>query len=147
MAWCTIEPADWSTFFTRFSGQHQGWLVRPGGTLDQFGAFDHAGAYTSANDAGDSWWSLRELRYEREREGGEIVVVLGAPERDGDGEASGSVKGVEIRVAEPRRVAVEQTAAGVERAVAFAGWGGRLTLRLRRAIAPERVDGPIGRLR
>jgi hypothetical protein len=107
MAWRAIGSQDWSNFLREFGERHRGWLVRFNGTIS----------------APPQPVALRGLWLEDVDEGvdeGAVVIAVG----------SGEVPTL-LRFAGPRTVCVDLSRRAAERALAFEGLGGELTLRLR----------------
>jgi hypothetical protein len=116
-----IPREDWETFFDRFSGQHQGWLV----TIEASGSDRVADVET------------RELPFEgitRTLTGSDDVVSI-IVRKDLRGHALHSVKA-------PSHIRLEQTETGAHKALQIESANGATTvIRFRSVVLPEMVDG------
>jgi Family of unknown function (DUF5335) len=119
-----IPASEWSTFFDRFSRQHEGWLVTveevpPGGGGPRTEARDLplVGVFADPHDRA-------------------VAIVMGTkPEQH-----------LTHAVHDPARVVSERTSAGADSGLVIEETGGRTTrIRFKSAGKPEEVDGVLPR--
>jgi hypothetical protein len=118
-----IPRKDWPAFFTRFSRQHEGWLV----TLEVIGA-DLGDQVEAENRA------LAGIAAElREDKTSSISIFLGAKQID-----------ITHRIQEPKRLWLKTTATGADEALEIETAGGPVSiLRFRSPMLPNMVDGVL----
>lgn len=120
MATREISREEWTDFFDSFSRRHEGWLV----TMEVLGS---VGAQVEARE-------LPLLGIASDRDGGNTIsIIVGATEER-----------VTHIIGKPTHVRVEETAAGVDRALQVESESGETTLiSFRSAVSPEMVDGVL----
>src|SRR2546425_10276560 len=119
-----IPRDDWSQFLDKFSGQHEGWLA----SLEVF-----------ATDLG----AQVEVR-ERSFEGIAIASSVNGSETIAISLGKSPEDHLTHTIAKPKRVWLEQTAAGANAALEIESQDETKTLlRFRSALPPEMVDGAL----
>ncbi len=124
MATREIPRTEWTTFFNRFSGQHEGWLVN----IEVDGA----------NPQG--------MNQKNQQEAGQIALQgISADEKDGENTISISVgkEGQERlthAVVNPSHVWLEQTPEGIDQALRIESREGTTRVNIRTPMRADMVD-------